>query len=90
MANDKRIAETSKTIDHIADGGKKVELLPCPFCGRTPSKVKEHHAPGFGHIYYSVACKAPLSKCFVKPSTGMHKTPEGAIEAWNRRVGDTT
>lgn len=64
------------------------ELKPCPFCGRNPSKVKEHYTPGTAHIYYSVSCKAPMSKCFVKPSTGMYKTPEGAADAWNRRAGE--
>ena len=64
------------------------ELKPCPFCGRKPAKVKEHYFPGTAKIYYSVACKAPLSKCGAKPSTGLHKTTEGAIEAWNRRAGD--
>ena len=64
------------------------ELKPCPFCGRKPSKVHEHYIVGTAKIYYSVSCKAPMSKCGIKPSTGFYKTQEEAIEAWNRRAGD--
>lgn len=39
------------------------ELKPCPFCGRKPSKVREHRVPSISDTFYSVECKAPLSKC---------------------------
>lgn len=64
------------------------ELKPCPFCGRKPSKVKEHYVPVTALIYYSVECKAPMSRCFVKPKTNWFKTKDEANEAWNRRAGD--
>lgn len=64
------------------------ELKPCPFCGRKPSKVREHKAPSISTVFYSVACKAPDSKCGAKPMTHFHTTKEKAIEAWNRRVED--
>ena len=62
------------------------DLKPCPFCGRRPSKVKEHYITDTTLIYYSVACKAPLSRCGVNPNTRWMKTREEAIEAWNRRA----
>lgn len=64
------------------------ELKPCPFCGRKPSKVKQHYVTGSMLIYYTVECKAPMSKCFVKPKTTFCKTEDDAIQAWNRRAGD--
>ena len=64
------------------------ELKPCPFCGRKPSKVKQHYIPGTALIYYTVECKAQASKCLVKPKTTFCKTEEEAINAWNRRAGD--
>jgi Lar family restriction alleviation protein len=63
-----------------------MELKPCPFCGRKPSKVREYYAVGTKNIYYAVECKAPNTKCFVKPKTTFFKTQEEAIEAWNRRA----
>lgn len=70
------------------------ELLPCPFCGRTPSKVKERKTPSIIGTYYIVECKGKGSRCSVKPCTRLCNTPQAAIEAWNRRythfeVGDT-
>lgn len=64
------------------------ELKPCPFCGRKPSRVRQHYVPGTANIYYSVECKAPMTKCFIKPKTTYCKTEKQAIEAWNRRADD--
>ena len=64
------------------------ELKPCPFCGRKPSKVRQHQLAGFAQIYYSVECKAKNSKCPVRPHTMYFKSEEAAIEAWNRRAGE--
>ena len=64
------------------------ELKPCPFCGRKPSKVREHKAPSLSTVFYTIECKAKGSKCGVNPSTRFHLTPEAAIEAWNRRAED--
>ena len=64
------------------------ELKPCPFCGRKPSKVREHKAPSISTLFYTVECKGKGSKCGVNPSTRYCLTPEAAIEAWNRRTED--
>ena len=64
------------------------ELKPCPFCGRVPSKVREHKVVSISTVFYSVECKAPSSKCGAKPMTHFHRTKEKAIEAWNRRAED--
>lgn len=66
------------------------DLKPCPFCGRKPSKVKIHGITGTMLIYYTVECKAPVSKCFVKPKTTFFKSEAEAINAWNRRAKDDT
>ena len=62
------------------------ELKPCPFCGRRPSKVREHKALSISTVFYTIECKAKGSKCGVNPSTRFHLTPDAAIEAWNRRA----
>ncbi len=64
------------------------ELKPCPFCGRKPTKVRQHQVAGMGRIYYSIGCVAPNSSCAVKPHTRFFNSEEVAIEAWNRRAGD--
>lgn len=84
MTEEYRIDEASKTIDHVAAGGKKVEMNPCPFCGGEPSVIS------FKHTYstllvYQVMC----FRCHTKPKLfGRGITKEDAIEAWNRRAGD--
>ena len=62
------------------------KLKPCPFCGRKPSKVREHRGPSISDTFYSVECKAPLSKCGANPRTRYFTNKESAIEAWNRRA----
>ena len=64
----------------------KIKLKPCPFCGRKPSKVREHYTSGNAFAFYMVECKAPMTKCFIKPKTSFCKTKEEAIEAWNTRA----
>ena len=66
------------------DGGKILELKPCPFCGTTPSKLTEHRSGGIGNPLYSVKCEC--SECRIKPSTGMCQPATKAVEVWNRRV----
>lgn len=65
-----------------------IELKPCPFCGRKPSKVRQHHSDCSRTIYYNVACKAPRSKCHVNPYTPFFKSEEEAADAWNRRANN--
>ena len=62
------------------------ELKPCPFCGRKPSKVREIKVPMISGFFYTVECKAPQSKCGIKPTTSYCNSREEAIEAWNRRA----
>lgn len=64
------------------------ELKPCPFCGRKPSKVREHHVPSISNTFYTVECKAPLSKCGTNPRTRYFASKESAVDAWNRRAND--
>lgn len=62
------------------------DLKPCPFCGRKPSKVRQHQLAGLATIYYTVDCKAPVSRCPCRPKTTFFKSEEAVIEAWNRRA----
>ena len=62
------------------------DLKPCPFCGRKPSKVKEHKTPSIIGTYYSVGCVGKGSKCPVKPRTRLCNTPQTAIKEWNQRT----
>lgn len=64
------------------------KLKPCPFCGRTPSKVRQHYIVGTSLIYYTVECKSSMSKCFIKPKTTLLKSEEEAIKVWNRRTAN--
>ena len=64
------------------------EVKPCPFCGRKPSKVREHKYPSISTVFYTVECKNAGSKCGVRPTTNLRRTREEAIEAWNRRAED--
>ena len=61
------------------------ELKPCPFCGG------EATLWGFteddGNKCFKVFCGNGLS-CHVQVSTNNFYTMKGAIEAWNRRVGE--
>ena len=78
------INEAKVEQDHVADGGKKEELKPCPFCGVEPSVIS------FKHTYstvleYQVMCL----KCHTKPKFfGSGITKQKAIEAWNRRASE--
>ena len=84
----KRIPTTAPTAERRwTEALTMAELKPCPFCGRKPSKVREHKAPTGRCVFYTVECKAPFSNCGVKPKTEFFRTEEAAIEAWNRRGG---
>lgn len=74
---------------------EKTELKPCPFCGNTnirialcseltcdlqPNEYCEHcEGRTFGII-----CSALLNGCGT--ASGLYKTKEQAIKAWNRRI----
>ncbi|MBR0340817.1 MAG: DUF551 domain-containing protein [Oscillospiraceae bacterium] len=55
----------------------KIELLPCPFCGRKP-KTSELHIQ-----LHQISCL--FSKCHARPCV-IKKTPEEAAQAWNTRA----
>ena len=85
MTNGNHVADASKTIDHVAEVGKKVELLPCPFCGGGPSVISFKHTYSTVLVYQSMCFK-----CHTKPKFfGRGLTKERAIEAWNRRAGES-
>lgn len=57
---------------------QKIDLLPCPFCGRKPkiSKINSQ--------LYQIVCL--FSKCPAHLSCVIKKTPEEATQAWNTRA----
>lgn len=65
------------------------ELRECPFCGGKATIVR---IPGAVYDKFSVCCKS--SKCIAfyigYVDEGIYETKTKAIEAWNRREGDTT
>ena len=60
------------------------ELKPCPFCGGLGELIRETVAD---EILYAVACSC--WHCRVGPITDWYQTKEHAIEAWNKRAGET-
>lgn len=54
----------------------KIDLLPCPFCGRKPKSI-------INIQMYAIGCS--FSKCHVYPCV-VKKTPEEAAKAWNTRA----
>lgn len=56
------------------------DLKTCPFCGSKAILVHDNNG-------YCVACCN--RKCDVFPVTWYFKTVREAIEAWNRRAGDS-
>lgn len=54
----------------------KIDLLPCPFCGRKPKSIVNIQM-------YAIGCS--FSKCHVYPCV-VKKTPEEAVKAWNTRA----
>lgn len=61
----------------MTDDVKKLELLPCPFCGLTP-KVRECGRQG--NRYWEVECEGP---CAILPHGSGFDTREEALKAWN-------
>lgn len=55
----------------------KIDLLPCPFCGRKPKTIELHIR------LHQISCL--FSKCPAHPSV-IKKTPEKAAKAWNTRA----
>ena len=57
-----------------------MKLKPCPFCGGDAIVVKVEERP----YPYRVQCFDSICAC----RTDNFKDYEGAIESWNRRVGE--
>ena len=55
----------------------KIDLLPCPFCGRKPKRRE------LNIQLHVIECS--FSKCHAHPWV-IKKTPEEAAEAWNTRA----
>ena len=61
-----------------------MEPRPCPFCGEMPVQKVEP----FVKDRFIVFCGN--KKCKTRISTGWKKTPEQAVESWNKRVAAVT
>ena len=61
----------------------EIKLKSCPFCG---GKAEIHRTSG---DEYYVDCSLENGFCHAIPRTWDYSTPEEAVEAWNRRAGDT-
>ena len=62
--------------------GKKIELRPCPFCGRNATIIK-NECEETGFIGYFVFHSCGLMEGI---RTKLEDTPERAAYDWNRRV----
>lgn len=58
--------------------GKKIDLLPCPFCGGTP-KIHSFKRNGW---WYRVRC---VGDCPVHPETYTYRSLEEVCAIWNHR-----
>lgn len=64
---------------------KKVDLLPCPFCGKFETLRMIYLPAEKCECVYHVVCDAVNGGCGA--STGWnHSTPEEAVEEWNTRA----
>lgn len=59
--------------------GKKVDLLPCPFCGADPAI----HSYKRGGLWYRINCDG--DDCPMRPVTYNYRALEKAATAWNHR-----
>ncbi|MDE6261581.1 MAG: Lar family restriction alleviation protein [Oscillospiraceae bacterium] len=61
--------------------GKKVNLLPCPFCGGDPA-IHSYRRLG---SWYRIHCAG--DGCLMVPVTYNYRDLEQAVAAWNQRPG---
>lgn len=69
------------------------ELLPCPFCGGTPTTIERPDNSDGTQFFYAIACYCGrYSACAHKMA--VRKTPEiakaDAVAAWNTRTPQPT
>lgn len=68
------------------------ELKPCPFCGRADKMViwatEETSFDECRLINWRVSCNAEGDETGCGGSSGVKRTREEAIAAWNRRVNE--
>ena len=62
---------------------KKVELEPCPFCGKQP-RIFQGFVPSEDGIVYQVLCIN--HDCKNPPLTNFSPTKKMAIDEWNERM----
>ena len=62
-----------------------VDLLPCPFCGAENSERLVYDFDRYENEY-SIVCSVRFGGCGA--STGICRTVEKAVKAWNRRTCD--
>lgn len=62
-------------------GDKKVDLLPCPFCGSDPD-IYGYRRHG---SWYRIHCAG--DGCPMRPVTYSYRALEQAAAAWNHRPG---
>lgn len=63
----------------------KIDLLPCPFCGKLETLRMMYIPAAKSECVYHVVCDAVNGGCGA--STGWnHSTPEEAVEEWNTRA----
>lgn len=63
----------------------KIDLLPCPFCGKLETLIMMYVPSEKHELVYHVVCDAINGGCGA--STGWyHETPEEAAKAWNTRA----
>jgi len=59
---------------------KEVELLPCPFCGGTPSVTLDNE------LEFCVTCSECNASIYVSSSADTKNFSEEGVAKWNRRT----
>lgn len=66
---------SEERVEYRAPGERRVELLPCPFCGEMPGLVEADH----------IECDWPGCPVHVYVDD-IHEDPRTVAERWNTRV----
>ena len=71
------------------EGGRMMELKPCPFCGSRDVKVYAYQDGGICVKCLDCYCQTQPSNDFCISDAKKYKSAfEKSVEAWNRRVTD--